>query len=82
MSTRKAQGERPFRVYDGSSLGTAIKHYRRQAGLTQEQLAEQAGISRSYLSRLEHGHQTEQVKHILALLRQLGVRMTLEHADW
>lgn len=82
MSTPTQADNRRFRVYDGSSFGAAIKQFRRQAGLTQEQLAEQAGVSRTYLSRLEHGHQTEQTRHILALLRQLGVRMTIEHADW
>lgn len=34
-------------------IGTNIKHYREQAKLTQMQLAEQAGISISYLSKIE-----------------------------
>lgn len=34
-------------------IGTNIKHYREQAQLTQVQLAEQAGISISYLSKIE-----------------------------
>jgi hypothetical protein len=34
------------------------------------------------LSELERGKETEQVRRILRLLRQLGVRMTLEKADW
>ena len=34
-------------------IGTNIKHYREQARLTQMQLAEQAGISISYLSKIE-----------------------------
>ena len=34
-------------------IGTNIKHYREQAKLTQVQLAEQAGISISYLSKIE-----------------------------
>lgn len=34
-------------------IGTNIKHYREQANLTQEQLAEQAKISISYLSKIE-----------------------------
>jgi DNA-binding XRE family transcriptional regulator len=82
MSRLPSQEEQPFRVYTGASLGQAIRHYRKQAGLTQAQLAERAGIDRSYLSRLERGHETEQLRHILALLRQLGVRATLQHADW
>jgi transcriptional regulator with XRE-family HTH domain len=72
----------PFRVYSPASLGDAIRHYRTAAGLTQAQLAEMAGLQRSYLSELESGKETEQLKRILRVLRQLGVRMTLDEADW
>lgn len=75
-------GDAPFRVYTPDSLGAAIRHYRQQAGLTQAELAERAGLHRTYLSALEQGRQTEQLKRILRLLKQLGVRMTLERADW
>lgn len=72
----------PFRVYTPASLGAAIRHYRRQAGLTQAELAERAGLHRTYLSALEHGRETEQLKRILRVLKHLGVRMTVERADW
>jgi transcriptional regulator with XRE-family HTH domain len=72
----------PFRIYKPSSLGDAIRYYRTEAGLTQAQLAEMAGLQRSYLSELEGGKETEQVKRLLRVLRQLGVRMTLDKADW
>lgn len=72
----------PFRVYTPASLGSAIKHYRRQAGLTQAQLAELAGLNRTYLSELEQGKETEQLRRVLRVLKQLGVRMTLKQADW
>ena len=69
-------------MYTAASLGAAIRHYRQQAGLSQAELAERAGLNRTYLSDLEQGRETEQVKRILRLLNQLGVRMTLEKADW
>ena len=72
----------PFRVYTPASLGAAIRHYRKQAGLSQAELAERAGINRTYLSALEQGRETEQVKRMLRVLKQLGVRMVLEKADW
>ncbi len=78
----RASSSGPFRVYTPASLGDAIRHYRITAGLTQAQLAEMAGLQRSYLSELENGKETEQVKRILRVLRQLGVRMTLHEADW
>lgn len=71
-----------FRVYTPASLGTAIRHYRQEAGLSQAELAERAGLNRTYLSDLEQGKETEQVKRILRVFRQLGVRMTLGKADW
>lgn len=72
----------PYRVYSAASLGDAIRHYRTEAGLTQAQLAEATGLQRSYLSELERGKETEQLARILRLLRHLGVRMTLDKADW
>lgn len=71
-----------FRVYTPDSLGAAIRHYRQEAGLTQAQLAELAGLNRTYLSRLEQGNETEQLRRLLRVLKQLGVRMTLQKADW
>jgi transcriptional regulator with XRE-family HTH domain len=71
-----------FRVYTAASLGDAIRHYRTEAGLTQAELAAQTGLQRSYLSELEGGKETEQLKRLLRVLRHLGVRMTLDKADW
>lgn len=71
-----------FRIYTPESLGQAIRHYRREAGLTQAELAERAGLNRTYLSDLERGKETEQVRRIMRVLRQMGVRMTLDKADW
>ena len=83
MSTKSGRGSSgPFRIYTPASLGDAIRHYRKEAGLTQAQLAELAGLRRSYLSELESGKETEQVKRVLRVLRQLGVRMTIDKADW
>ncbi len=81
-SSGTPSNDAPFRVYTPASLGAAIRHYRHQAGLSQAELAERAGLNRTYLSALEQGRETEQVKRILRLLKQLGVRMTLEEADW
>lgn len=74
--------DKPFRLYTAASAGPAIRHYRKEAGLTQEQLADMAGLNRSYLSELEQGKETEQMRRILRLLKLLGVRATLQKADW
>jgi transcriptional regulator with XRE-family HTH domain len=83
METHGERGpDQPFRIYTPESLGMAIRHYRREAGLTQDELADQTGLNRTYLSDLERAKETEQVRRILHVLRQLGVRMTLDKADW
>ena len=75
--------ERSFRVYSPESFGVAIRHYREQAGLTQQELADLTGIDRTYLLRLEGGKaQSEQLRRILRVLQQLGVRVVLQEADW
>jgi len=72
----------PYRVYTPDAIGAAIRHFRTEAGLTQAELAERAGLNRTYLSSLESGNETEQLRRILHVFKQLGVRMTLEKADW
>ena len=74
--------EQPYRLYTAGSVGEAIRAYRRQAGLTQEELASRVGISATYLSRLENGQETEQLRRIITILKELGVRMTLQYAEW
>ena len=72
----------PFRVYSASTLGAAIRHYRNALGISQKELAARAGIPRNYVNALENGLETEQLKRTLAVLRELGVRMTLDREDW
>ena len=76
------RSDQPFRLYSAGSIGPAIRHYREEAGLTQSQLAEMAGLNRTYLSDLEQGKETEQMRRILRVLKLLGVRATLQKADW
>jgi DNA-binding XRE family transcriptional regulator len=76
------KARKPYRVYTPESLGLAIRHYRQEAGLTQDELAGRAGLNRTYLSDIERGKETEQVRRILRVLRQLGLRVTIDKADW
>lgn len=74
--------EQPFRIYSAASLGAAIKHYRARTGLSQAELAERTGMHRSYLSELEQGMETEHLRRLFRVFRELGVRMSLQEADW
>jgi transcriptional regulator with XRE-family HTH domain len=83
MSTSGAASEeQPYRIYTAASIGPAIRHYRRQANLTQAELADLVGLTPTYLSRLENGEGTEELRRAVRILKQLGVRMTLHYADW
>ncbi len=83
-SSRKdaPRSDRPYRLYSAASIGPALRRYREEAGLTQAELAEMAGLNRTYLSDLEQGKETEQVRRVLRVLKLLGVRATLQKADW
>ena len=76
-SSESTSKVRPFRIYTPASLGAAIKHYRQQAALTQAQLAAMAGMDRSYLSQLENGLETEQLRKLFSVIRALGLRVTV-----
>ena len=59
------------------SLGQRIEHHRLEANLTQAELAEQAGIGKRTLERIETGHGTE----LVTLIRILRVLRLLEGLD-
>lgn len=70
--------QRPFHVRSATDLGTAIKYFRKQAGISQATLADRTGIHRSYLVALENGQVvTEAVERIMLLLQELGLHVTI-----
>lgn len=70
MSTRS------FAIRSGRDLGATIAEARRERGLTQEQLADEIGLERTYLARLEAGKSVQLLDRALRALRQLGVEVT------
>lgn len=59
-------------------IGTNIKHYREKANLTQVQLAEQAQISISYLSKIEASgcNKSLSISVLNQIANVLGVEIT------
>ena len=53
-------------------LGDELRNARRKAGLTQEQVAARARISREYVSQLERNRQSPTVDMLLRVCRILG----------
>jgi y4mF family transcriptional regulator len=54
-------------------LGDAIRDRRKHMGLTQETMAEKAGLSVVFISLLENGHRTISVDSLLKIARVLNV---------
>ncbi|MER6098323.1 helix-turn-helix transcriptional regulator [Streptomyces sp. NPDC001728] len=55
------------------ALGLRVRDARLYANLTQEQLAELAGIDRSTLQRIEGGQNDAKFSHLIRLARALDV---------
>lgn len=59
-----------FGILDGAN---PLRVWREHRGLTQQQLADQAGISKPYLSQLEAGKRTGSATVLSALAQALNV---------
>ena len=57
-------------------FGTAVKFRREELGLTQEELAERAGIHRTYLSDIERGGRNPSLVHIEKLSIALSLHLS------
>jgi transcriptional regulator with XRE-family HTH domain len=74
--------ERSFRIYNPKVLGIALSEARRSAGLTQLELSDRIGVDRSYLSEMENGKETEQLRRLFQVLRKLNIKMLLQSELW
>ncbi len=56
-----------------AGVGERIKKRRAELGWTQDQLAQKAGLSKSFLSDLENGKRSVGAENLLEIARALGV---------
>ena len=59
-------------------LGRFLARVRQDRGLTQEQLAEELGVSRRYISEIENGKPGLYTERLFQMMRLLGVRLRAE----
>jgi DNA-binding XRE family transcriptional regulator len=71
---RLSRGGRPAAPLGGADLGRELRLRRRNAGLTQAELARRAGIRLETLSRIENGHGNPTVATLQGILSGLGDR--------
>lgn len=55
------------------AFGKVLRELRKGAGVTQETLALDAGLDRTFISMLERGHRQPTLQTLLTLARCLGV---------
>lgn len=63
------------RLRESFTLGAELIELRRERGLTQAQLADEAGVNQSEISRLEHGAANPSMATLEAIAAVLGVRL-------
>lgn len=62
-------------IQDAASFGIALRECRRAAGLSQRELADQAGLDFSYISKIENGRMPPPAADtVVGICRVLGVR--------
>ena len=58
-------------MVDYKKLGLRIRKYRKEKGLTMDQLAEMADVSSSFLGHIEHGTRVASVETLARLCKAL-----------
>ena len=82
MPTTPQQGPGPeWSVRAPGDLGRAIAGIRKRRGWSQERLAQEVGVGRSYISYLEAGNSTLALERSLQALRRLGADVTVNLRD-
>jgi transcriptional regulator with XRE-family HTH domain len=65
----------------GSIIGKRIRYYRKNVGLTQEQLAEKAGLHNTYIGQIERGEKNATIKIIYKIAVALDVPLDVLFSD-
>jgi predicted transcriptional regulator len=69
---KNRSGRRPAAAYILASIAREIVTDRKEAGLTQQELADKAGVRQETLSRIESGKHTPTLKTLKKIDKALG----------
>lgn len=64
-------------IANARQLGATVRAERKRRGLSQERLAEQAGVSRAWLARFESGHPAASIEQVFRVLRSLDLTISV-----
>ncbi len=56
-------------------FGNRVSYLRKNAGLSQERLADECGVHRTYLGGIERGERNPSLKNIYAIAKALGIQL-------
>jgi transcriptional regulator with XRE-family HTH domain len=57
------------------ALGEIIRSYRKQAGISQERLAEKADLHHNFVGEIERGQKAATIDTLLKIAKALGIRV-------
>ena len=66
---------------DIAAIGKNIRKYRKENGMTQDELAEMAGLSTNYIGSVERGEKTPSLESFISIVNALGVSADLLLCD-
>lgn len=61
-----------------NDIAQTVKYFRKQSGLSQQQLAQLAGVGKTALFDIEKGKESVQLNTLLKVLDALNIHITLE----
>jgi len=65
----------PLKPFHRRLLGDKIRNYRKQAGFTQEQLAEKADLHHNFIGEVERGNMEISLTSMLKIAKALKVKL-------
>jgi len=77
MRTTDGPTQRVWSIHNPADIGRAIAGVRAERGLTQEDLAREVEVDRSYLAKLEAGPSQLVLERSLRALRRMGATITV-----
>ena len=61
-----------------ADIAKTVRYFRKESGLTQQQLAELAGVGKTVLFDIEKGKESVQLNTLLKVLEALNIQIKLE----
>ncbi len=61
-----------------NNIAKTVRYFRKQSGLSQQQLAQLAGVGKTAIFDIEHGKKTIQLNTLLNVLEILNIKIELK----